>query len=76
MHTSQMFSLLSALDVVFGLCSVYFLQKLVASRPPQLPLPPGPKPLPLIGNMLDMPKGPEGPFWAKHKELYGLLHSA
>ena len=27
----------------------------------------------MIGNLLDLPKGPEGPHWAKHKALYGEL---
>ena len=73
-----MFDLLIVLDVLLGLCAVYFLQKLttVRSKPSQLSLPPGPKPLPLVGNLLDMPKGPEGPFWAKHKELYGPVYFA
>lgn len=40
-----------------------------ASR--RLPLPPGPKPWPIVGNVSDFPVTHEGRFWAKHKELYG-----
>lgn len=38
-----------------------------------LPLPPGPKPKPLIGNLGDLPPpgAREWEHWAKHKELYG-----
>lgn len=37
------------------------------------PLPPGPKGLPLIGNLNDMPPPGvlEAHHWLKHKELYG-----
>ncbi|KAI1130849.1 cytochrome P450 [Nemania abortiva] len=45
-----------------------------ASRPP---LPPGPKGLPLVGNLNDLPKGDsmETFHWLKHKEKYGPISS-
>ncbi|TDZ15801.1 O-methylsterigmatocystin oxidoreductase [Colletotrichum orbiculare MAFF 240422] len=41
------------------------------------PLPPGPKGLPLVGNLNDLPKPGafEAQHWAKHKELYGPISS-
>ncbi|KAG6827504.1 hypothetical protein H0H92_011524 [Tricholoma furcatifolium] len=36
-------------------------------------LPPGPRGLPIIGNMFDMPKEYEWKHWAKHKDLYGPI---
>ncbi|KAL8982136.1 MAG: hypothetical protein Q9205_003262 [Flavoplaca limonia] len=40
-------------------------------------LPPGPKPLPIVGNVLDLPpKGvPEFQHWFKHKDKYGSISS-
>ncbi|GKU06996.1 o-methylsterigmatocystin oxidoreductase [Fusarium langsethiae] len=42
-----------------------------------LPLPPGPKPLPVIGNLFDLPPAGTAEYkhWAKHKELYGPISS-
>lgn len=37
----------------------------------RLPLPPGPKGRPLIGNLLDVPGDRAWLEWTKHKELYG-----
>lgn len=40
---------------------------------PSHPLPPGPKPKPIIGNLGDLPPAGarEWEHWAKHKDLYG-----
>lgn len=40
-------------------------------------LPPGPKPLPLVGNVRDLPPAdvPEFQHWLKHKDLYGPISS-
>lgn len=46
-------------------------------RRPKLPLPPGPKPWPILGNIEDMPpKGQEeGKHWLKHMDIYGPISS-
>lgn len=58
----------------FVIC-VFALWNLRPSKKSQLPLPPGPKSLPILGNIRDLPKPgvPEWHHWAKHKELYGKL---
>ncbi|KAG8930282.1 hypothetical protein FRC01_002984 [Tulasnella sp. 417] len=38
-----------------------------------MPYPPGPKPLPVIGNVLDMPRGKSPLTFAKWRDLYGPL---
>ncbi|KAM0285187.1 hypothetical protein ACHAQH_001618 [Verticillium albo-atrum] len=47
------------------------------SRRDQLPLPPGPKPLAIVGNVKDFPPSdvPEFQHWLKHKDLYGPISS-
>ncbi|VTT78182.1 unnamed protein product [Fusarium fujikuroi] len=44
---------------------------------PQRRLPPGPKPLPIVGNIKDMPPAhvPEYKHWLRHKDLYGPISS-
>lgn len=49
--------------------------QLVRKKKPY-PLPPGPKPWPILGNITDLPKTGvrEWEFWLKHKETYGQSH--
>lgn len=62
-----------ALIALLGLVVVQRLSKRNANHC----LPPGPRPLPVIGNVLDLPpKGmPEYQHWAKHKDAYGPISS-
>lgn len=65
-------SLYLALAVLLAL---YLARKL--SQRSQLPLPPGPKPWPLVGNIADFPPAgePEWKHWLKFKEQYGPVCS-
>lgn len=67
---SYLFTLLDIAAVLYG---VYLFNCLNSLRRP--PLPPGPKGLPLIGNLLDLPRD-SGYNWvhlAKYKALYGPI---
>ncbi|KAE8140134.1 cytochrome P450 [Aspergillus pseudotamarii] len=65
---------LSMLIVLGGLLGLYVLWK---SKAPRAPLPPGPKGLPIIGNVgSDLPRGgKDWEHWLKHKDLYGPISS-
>ena len=67
------------LPLVYGtslLLVFYLLRKLIFTHK-QLPLPPGPKGLPIIGNVADLPPkgGLEWQHWLKHKTIFGPLSS-
>ncbi|KAF9498666.1 cytochrome P450 [Pleurotus eryngii] len=52
-----------------------FIALRIKFRPRRLPLPPGPKGLPLVGNVLDMPKEQEWLTFAKWGEKWGDICS-
>lgn len=58
-----------------GIALAYLLYQQRTQR--ARPLPPGPKGIPLLGNLNDLPKPGEleHEFWLKHKELYGPISS-
>ncbi|KAI4091485.1 MAG: hypothetical protein LQ344_004085 [Seirophora lacunosa] len=62
---------------VLTFLTLLLIQKLLRRREPHLPLPPGPGPLPLIGNILDLPPAgvPEFQHWLHHKDAYGPISS-
>lgn len=66
-------TLVSALAV--GLALLAIALWLCTSNQHLAPLPPGPKGLPLIGNINDLPPAgaPDYQHWIKFKELYGPL---
>ncbi|PYH45575.1 cytochrome P450 [Aspergillus saccharolyticus JOP 1030-1] len=64
------------LSGLIGLLGLSLLLKVLLSpRKPSAPLPPGPLPLPLVGNLRDLP-APDSPdwlHWLKHKDVYGPI---
>lgn len=67
--------LFSFANVLLGLAALYVLKKLLSPKRMLAPLPPGPKGMPLIGNIGDLPPPGEKDWkhWAKFKKLYGRL---
>lgn len=58
--------------LVIVLAYFRYIQKKASSN-----LPPGPRPLPIVGNVFDLPPQgvPEHEHWIKHKDLYGPISS-
>lgn len=68
---------ITSVIVTLALLAGYYLYRCFTPSSRHLPLPPGPKGLPGLGNVNDLPKPGvmEAHHWAKHKELYGTMSS-
>jgi len=63
--------------ILIAAAVAFVAHRLLFAGKQQHPLPPGPKGLPILGNIRDLPKGDilECHHWLKHKDLYGPISS-
>lgn len=70
---------LYTVGLVIALLGIYFIFRILQRTvtPPVAPLPPGPTPKFLVGNLFDLPRSGEKEWlhWAKHKDLYGVAYT-
>lgn len=67
----------TSLFVLVGIFAAYLIHRFLRSEQHELPLPPGPKGIPLLGNLKDLPEPGvlECHHWLKHKDVYGPISS-
>ncbi|KFY08517.1 hypothetical protein V492_06154 [Pseudogymnoascus sp. VKM F-4246] len=70
-------SFLAVLQWVIIALVGYLIYQYSSGRPGRRNLPPGPKPLPIVGNARNFPPAgvPEFQHWLKHKDMYGPISS-
>ncbi|KAF9893353.1 hypothetical protein FE257_011785 [Aspergillus nanangensis] len=70
-------ALYMVVSVVTTLAVLYALKHVLLSKKPSRPLPPGPKPKPILGNLGDLPPPgqQEWNHWQQFKKLYGPISS-
>ncbi|KAG5936443.1 hypothetical protein E4U60_002544 [Claviceps pazoutovae] len=66
-----------SLTLLAALVSIIIYSRCRSASRLCLPLPPGPKGLPIVGNVFDLPPAgiPEYEHWLKHKDAYGPVSS-
>ncbi|BCS04512.1 cytochrome P450 [Aspergillus luchuensis] len=69
--------MLSIVSLLVGFASIYFLYVFLGPKKASAPLPPGPPPKPIIGNIKDLPPpgSKDWQHWLDHKEKYGPISS-
>lgn len=70
-------SLSSLYGALLGVVVLYLIKLVAFPKQTAAPLPPGPKPKPIIGNLGDLPPPGQQDWkhWLHFKELYGVFHS-
>ena len=64
---------LTIVNAIAALVGILLLKILLRRTRQRAPLPPGPKGLPVIGNVLDMPKSHEWYKFTEWNEQYGMF---
>jgi hypothetical protein len=66
-------SFINTVDIFFAFLVLFILNNLLRRRSQPASLPPGPKGLPLLGNILDMPSEKEWLTFARWGEQWGAF---
>jgi hypothetical protein len=65
---------IASINLFLLVLGIYIAKIILVRKKNTAPLPPGPKPKPIVGNITDLPPSGEQEWqhWLKHKDLYGM----